>query len=236
MCPPTAPQHKSAEQRRREFFEGPIGKSEINRLPKWERLKKLAEMRKSGELPWTAVKDRIPARIMDKIRVYLADIEGGAEEGEAAITAGVSVHTVRAWRRRYPRFVTYEERALVERTERRKAIVAREWEARAIEGKERVVRRVKDEEGNVVKEVTTIDRSDVLLAKMIDALWPELKTPAVSITNTNTVTVEEEKRDALRILQDPELRAALERARDRARLPAPESGDAGGGDDERPPA
>ena len=234
MSSPELKPLKTADERRREFFEGPIGRSEINKLPKAERLKKLNEMRSNHDLPWETQRDRIPSRVMERVKLYLADIEGGAEEGEASITAGVSIHTVRAWRRRYPRFVLYEQRAIAERTERRKAIVSREWEARAITGKERVIRRVKDADGNVVKEVTAVERSDSLLSKMIDVLWPEYKTPAVSVT-TN-VNVEQERSDAIAILSNPELRAALERAVHQQSLPAPEPGDAGGSPDEPPPA
>jgi len=226
----------SPAERRKQAFEGPIGKNGINTLPKLERLAALNAMRASGEIDWATAKDRIPVAINSRMKTYLALIRGGRHVGEATKELGISASTLAHWRLRYPRFKMREQKAELTRTARLEARVMAEWEERAINGRPRTVNRKYDKTGKVVvAETITIDRSDVLLAKLIDRLFPEKDRGAGPVVTVN-ITPAEERREILVVVSDPDARAAIRRARDRALLSAGGAGESGDRGDRWPPA
>lgn len=227
--------HKTPQQRRREAFEKPIGNSEINRLPKKERLARLSALRKAGLLSLATPTDRIPPLVMERIRMVLAAIRGGAEIGEAVSVAGVAFSTVSRWRRRYPRYLEMEQAAIVERDEAWKAATAKAWRERAIEGVPSAVKKRYAKDGHLISEEQVIQRSDALLIKLIERFWPELRRNSATSVSV-TMNTAEERHEVLVLFSDPDLRAALDRAQDRAALPSGEPGDAGGADDGELPA
>jgi len=167
--------------------------------------------------------------------MVLAAIRGGSEIGEAAAAAGVGFSTVMRYRRRYPRYLEMEGKAIAERDEALKSATAKAWKERAIDGVPSAVKRKYNKDGKLIGEDIVIQRSDALLIKLIERFWPELRRNAATSVSV-TMNTAEERHEVLVLFSDPDLRAALDRAQDRAALPAGEPRDAGGADDGGVPA